>query len=358
MADRRFFDYSGPFSLADIAERTGAQLRNCPDPALMINEIAALDSAVSGDISFLENRRYLAALAKTNASACFISEELAARAPDNIALLVTDRPRRSFARISRIFHPDDVGGPEIHASALIAASARVGADCRIEAGAVIGENAVIGERCWIGPNVVIGKAVCLGAAVQIGANASLSHCEIGARCLIYPGARIGQPGFGFEVDASGPIKMPQLGRVIIAEDVEVGANTTIDRGAGPDTTIGQGTMIDNLVQIGHNVEIGKGCIIVAQVGIAGSSKLGDYVVLAGQVGVAGHLTIGNGVQVAAQSGVNKTIAEGQRMGGSPTVPIRDYRRQVAAVKALGRRPGAGAGTGAGGETGVNEDAGG
>ena len=350
MADRRFFEYSGPFSLADIAERTGSQLRNCPDPGLMINEIAALESAISGDISFLENRRYLAALAKTGASACFISEDLATRAPGNIVLLLTDRPRRSFARISRVFHPDDVVRSETDASAVIAASARVGVDCRIEAGVVIGENAVIDEGCWIGPNVVIGKAVSLGAATQIGANASLSHCEIGARCLIYPGARIGQPGFGFEVDAFGPIKVPQLGRVIIADDVEVGANTTIDRGAGPDTTIGRGTMIDNLVQIGHNVEIGKGCIIVAQVGIAGSSKLGDYVVLAGQVGVAGHLTIGNGVQVAAQSGVTKNIADGQRMGGSPTVPIRDYRRQVAAVKALGRRPGTG------GRMGVNEDA--
>jgi UDP-3-O-[3-hydroxymyristoyl] glucosamine N-acyltransferase len=350
MADRRFFDYVGPLSLADIAERTGAELRNCSDPALMINEIAALDSAVSGEIGFIQNRRYLAALAETGASACFISEDLAARAPGHIALLVTGRPRRSFARISRAFHPDIVGRPEIHSSAIIAASARVGADCLIEAGAVIGENAVIDQGCWIGANAVIGKAVSLGAGTQIGANASLSHCEIGARCVIYPGARIGQPGFGFEMDASGSIKMPQLGRVIIADDVEVGANTTIDRGAGPDTTIGSGTMIDNLVQIGHNVEIGKGCIIVAQVGIAGSSKLGDYVVLAGQVGVGGHLTIGNGVQVAAQSGVTKTILDGQRMGGSPTVPIRDYRRQVAAVKALGRRPSIG------GAMGANEDA--
>jgi UDP-3-O-[3-hydroxymyristoyl] glucosamine N-acyltransferase len=254
-------------------------------------------------------------------------------------LLITDRPRRNFARISRIFHPDRAVEPGIHDRAIVAASARVGAGCRIDAGAVLGERVVLGEGCWVGVNVVIDDAVTVGPATRIGAGASLSHCDVGERCVIYPGARIGQPGFGFEVDASGPIKMPQLGRVIIADDVEVGANTTIDRGAGPDTTIGRGTMIDNLVQIGHNVEIGAGCIIVAQVGIAGSTKIGDHVVLAGQVGVVGHLAIGDRVRVAAQSGVNKSVAEGDVVGGSPAVPIRDYRRQVAAIKALGRRRG-------------------
>jgi UDP-3-O-[3-hydroxymyristoyl] glucosamine N-acyltransferase len=337
MADRRFFPYEGPFRLEEIAEMTGAELRNCPDSTQEITDVAALDKAGAGEISFLENRRYAGALEITQAAACFISEALVSRAPDNVALLVTDRPRRNFARISRLFYPEDKVRPEIHSSAVISDTARLGRGCRIEAGAVIGDDVEIGDGGWICANAVIGDAVTIGPATRVGANASLSHCDIGARCLIYPGARIGQPGFGFEVDESGPLKMPQLGRVLIADDVEVGANTTIDRGAGPDTIIGRGTMIDNLVQIGHNVEIGKGCIIVAQVGIAGSSKLGDHVVLAGQVGVAGHLTIGAGAQVAAQSGVNKEIAPGAKMGGSPTVPMRDFRRQVAAVKALGRR---------------------
>jgi UDP-3-O-[3-hydroxymyristoyl] glucosamine N-acyltransferase len=337
MADRRFFPYAGPFKLADIAGMTGARLLNCADPNIEISDVAALDRAELGSVGFLENRRYLDALAETKASACFISETLVSRAPNSVALLVTDRPRRNFARISRIFYPDEEPLPKIHERAAVAASALINAGCRVEVGAVIGERAKIAEGCWIGPNAVIGDAVTIGAGTRIGANASVSHCDIGARCVIYPGARIGQPGFGFEVDEAGPLKMPQLGRVLIGDDVEIGANTTIDRGAGPDTVIGQGTMIDNLVQIGHNVEIGEGCIIVAQVGISGSSKLGDHVVLAGQVGVVGHITIGTGVQVAAQSGVNKSIPDGARMGGSPTVPIRDFRRQVAAVKALGRR---------------------
>ncbi len=339
MADRRFFSYAGPFRLAEIAEMTGAELVNCSDPLCEITDVAALDQARAGDLSFLENRRYLPALDQTTASACFISRPFVERAPKNVTLLVTDRPRRNFARISRLFYPDEGATPGIHATAVIDRTAEIGDGCQIDAGAVIGRGAKIAAGAWIGANVVVGDAVTISAGTRIGANASLSHCDIGARCLIYPGARIGQPGFGFEVDASGPLKMPQLGRVIIEDDVEVGANTTIDRGAGPDTIIGRGTMIDNLVQIGHNVEIGKGCIIVAQVGIAGSSKLEDHVVLGGQVGVAGHITIGTGVQVAAQSGVNKSIPAGAVMGGSPTVPMREFRRQVAAIKALGRRGG-------------------
>ncbi|MBL6599246.1 MAG: UDP-3-O-(3-hydroxymyristoyl)glucosamine N-acyltransferase [Alphaproteobacteria bacterium] len=337
MADRRFFPYAGPFRLAEIAEMTGAELRNCPDPSLEVTGVAALDRAVSGDLGFLENRRYLSALGETKASACFVAAAFVDRAPPELTLLVTDRPRRNFARISRLFHPEDRPEPGIHQSAIVADGVRLGEGCRVDAGAVIDADVEIGDGAWIGPNVVIGKGVTIGAGTRVDANASLSHCDIGARCLIYPGARVGQPGFGFEVDASGPLKMPQLGRVIIEDDVEVGANTTVDRGAGPDTVIGRGTMIDNLVQIGHNVEIGKGCIIVAQVGIAGSTKLEDYVVLGGQVGVAGHITIGTGAQVAAQSGVNKGVPAGARMGGSPTVPMREFRRQVAAVKALGRR---------------------
>jgi UDP-3-O-[3-hydroxymyristoyl] glucosamine N-acyltransferase len=186
---------------------------------------------------------------------------------------------------------------------------------------------------------VIGQAVRIGDDTAIGANASLSHCDVGERTLIHPGVRIGQRGFGFAIDPAGHVRVPQLGRVIVGDDVEIGANSTVDRGAGPDTVIGDGTMIDNLVQIGHNVRIGKGCIIIAQVGIGGSTVLEDYVVVAAQVGIAGHLRIGSGAQIAAKSGIMRDIAPGAKMAGTPAVPVRQFFRQVAMLENMVRKKG-------------------
>jgi len=174
----------------------------------------------------------------------------------------------------------------------------------------------------------------LGEDTEIGAGATLSHCLIGSRVRIYPGVRIGQDGFGFAIDPAGHVPVPQLGRVIIEDDVEIGANVTIDRGAGPDTVIGRGCMIDNLVQIGHNVEVGAGSVIVAQAGISGSTKLGKFVVLAGQAGLAGHLTIGDGARVGAQSGVMRDVPPGEDVVGSPAMPSRQYWRWYAKLMKL------------------------
>ena len=336
MVDRKFFDYAGPFTLTQIADMSGARLKNCDCPESEIHNVAPLEAAGPSDIGFIENRRYLPALSKTRAKACFISEDLAERAPKGLILLVTETPRQNFARISNAFYPLESLVPSVHPKAIVDPTARIAEGCQVDAGAVIDAGVNLDASCWIGPNVYIGRSVSVGKGTRIGAGASLSHCEVGERCLIYPGARIGQPGFGFETDVSRPVKMPQLGRVIIEADVEVGANTTIDRGAGPDTIIGQGTMIDNLVQIGHNVVVGKCCIIVSQVGIAGSTSIGDYTVLAGQVGIAGHLSVGSRVTLAAKSGISRDVLDGQVMGGIPAVPIKDWRRQVAAVRALGR----------------------
>jgi len=195
----------------------------------------------------------------------------------------------------------------------------------------------VGARCQIGANTVIGAGVALGDACRIAANVTLSHCLIGARVVLHPGVRIGQPGFGFAPDAAGPVKIPQLGRVIVGDDVDIGANTTIDRGSGHDTVIGAGTMIDNLVQIGHNVVLGRGCILAGQVGISGSTKLGDFVMVGGQSGLAGHLNIGGGARIGAHAGVMRDVEPGQTVIGAPAVPAIAFWRQVAMIQRLAKQ---------------------
>ena len=336
MADPRFFGRSAPLSLEVVAEVTGAKLISEAATCPQIKDVSPIETASLGDITFIENRKYVDLVANTHASACFISSDLVDRAHPNLILLLTDRPRRCFATIANIMYPRNKIIPTIHQTATISETATIGDDCQIDAGVVIGPFVKIGKGCSIGSNVTIGDNVHIGPNTWIGPNASISHTELGADCVIYPGARIGQPGFGFEIDASGPIDMPQLGLVKIGDNVEIGANTTVDRGAGPDTIIGNGTRIDNLVQIGHNVRLGSNCVIVAQVGIAGSTTIGNNTVIAGQSGLAGHINIGNNVQIAAQSGVTKNLSDGAVVGGSPAVPIKQFRKQVAVIKSMSR----------------------
>ena len=337
MADPRFFPAHVPFTLAELADVAGATVATNADPSLKIVDIAPLDAAHGDTISFLDNRRYIEAFETSRAGACIVRADLADRAPQGMALLLSQEPYQSFARVARAFYPPPAVEPGIASSAVIDPGVVLGAGCRVDSGASIAERCEIGARCHIGGNVVIEAGVVIGDDCIIGACASLSHCLVGDRVVIYPGARIGQEGFGFTSAPEGRLRIPQVGRVIIHDDVEIGANTTIDRGSGPDTIIGRGCMIDNLAQIAHNVQLGRGCVIAAMVGISGSTKLGDFVVCGGQVGFAGHLRIGAGVKLAARSGVVRDIEAGQAYGGAPAVPLQLWKRQVVSLARLAQR---------------------
>jgi len=338
LADPRFFWAEGPFTLAEILERTGAELPRSggADPSRRFSDVKPLEIAGPDDVAFLENRKYVEAFTRTGAGAAFVSADLASRAPAGLIPLVAERPRRAFVTLAQAFYPDRRPASGIHPTAIVDAGASLGEGVTIEAHAVIENGAEIGAGAWIGAGSVIDRGCVIGADSWIGPNVYIGHCLIGARVQIQAGAQIGRQGFGFERDDQGPLRLPHIGRVLIGDDVEIGCNTTIDRGNSGDTEIGAGTMIDNLVMIAHNVVIGKGCTIVAQVGIAGSSRLGDHCILAGQVGVANHVTIGDRVILAAKSGVASDIPSGQVMGGSPAVPIREWRRLIARQRAEGR----------------------
>lgn len=318
MADARFFTRGGPYPLSRIVELTGASLQGNAAPAKAFADVAALEAAGAADISFFDNVKYLGAFRASQAGACFVRPKFVDQAPAHMALLVTDDPYTAYARTAQLFYMAGFE-PCISPHAHIGDNVSIGAGCRIEAGVWIGDGVSIGEEC------------------VIGANSTVSHAILGSRVIIHRGVHIGQDGFGYAPSATGIVKVPQLGRVLIGNDVEIGSGTCIDRGAGPDTIIGDGTKIDNLVQIGHNCFIGRYAIIVAQVGIAGSARVEDGAMIGGQAGIAGHLTIGRGAKVAAQSGVMRDIPAGAAHGGSPSLPVKEWQRQLVALARLARR---------------------
>jgi UDP-3-O-[3-hydroxymyristoyl] glucosamine N-acyltransferase len=339
MADPRFFAVAGPFTVAEIAARTEARLAGAADPTRILRDVAPLQTATPDQLAFLDNRKYLDAFRRAEAGAVLVHPDFASAAPPGLCLLLTERPYRAYATAAQAFYPEPTSRGGVAATAAIDPSARLGTGTRVEPFAVIGPRVTIGSDCSIGAGAVIGEGSVLGDEVRVGAHVSISHALIGSRVRLYPGARIGQDGFGFSADADGFVKVPQLGRVVIEDDVEIGANTTIDRGAGPDTIIGAGTMIDNLVQIGHNVRIGRNCVLVAQSGISGSTRLGDFVMIGGQAGLAGHLEIGDGARIGAKAGVPNDVGPGEIVLGSPAVPIKLHHRQVAVLKRLATKKG-------------------
>ena len=336
MSEATFFERVSNPTIRDIAAWTGASLPETAEAGAPITGVAALDLASPGDLAFLDNPKYAGALATTRASACLVSARHAGLAPPSVVTLVTPEPYRAFATAVARLYPASARPGSTFGSSGVSPGATVHPDARLEAGVVIDPGAVIGPRASIGSGTVIGANAVVGPDTRIGRNSSVGACAtvtnalVGDRVILHPGVRIGQDGFGFAMGPKGHLKVPQIGRVIIQNDVEIGANSTIDRGAIRDTIIGEGTKIDNLVQIAHNVTIGRHCVIVALVGISGSTDIGDYVVIGGQVGVAGHLKIGAGAQIAAQSGVMRDIPPGDRQGGSPAMPMREWLRRQAA----------------------------
>lgn len=306
-------------------------------PESTITGVAPLADATDGQISFLANPKYVSELASTRATAVLVGPELAIESPRWIRV---DNPYFAMARVvARYFDQKPMPrGISPHAS--IASSARLGRNVAVGAFTSIGEQVVIGDNVVVFPNVTIENGVTIGDDCMIYPQVSIYYgCKIGRRCIIQSGVVIGSDGYGFATEGGRHHKIPQIGIVRIEDDVEIGANSTIDRAALGETIIGEGTKIDNLVQIGHNVKIGKHCFIVAQVGIAGSTELGDYVAVAGQSGFSGHLKIGNRVQVAAKSAVLEDVPDGTKVMGIPAVPFREFARREAALRRLGKKTG-------------------
>jgi UDP-3-O-[3-hydroxymyristoyl] glucosamine N-acyltransferase len=336
----RFFPPSSAPLLSEVAGWCGAMLASEADGGRAIVDVAALDEAGPGDLTFIDNPKYLDAFKATRAAAALVAPRHAKAAPAGCAVLIVTEPYRAMAMVMAKLFPSAVKPRPVFTEAGISPAAFIHPAARlepgvvVEPGAVIGRGAEIGAGTVIGPHAVIGPQVRIGRDGAIGATTTIAAALIGDRVIIHPGAHVGQDGFGFALGRHGHLKVPQVGRVIIQDDVEIGAGVTIDRGANRDTVIGEGAKIDNLVQIGHNVIIGRHAVLVSQSGVSGSSVIGDFAALGGQAGIAGHLKIGPGAQVAAAAGVMTDIPAGERWAGAPAKPVREFFREVAAVKKL------------------------
>ncbi|GEO84951.1 MULTISPECIES: UDP-3-O-(3-hydroxymyristoyl)glucosamine N-acyltransferase [Alphaproteobacteria] len=337
MEHNHFFPPREGISLASLATQIGAELHDIGASERLIRSVAPVYRAKQGDICYILSRRSKQELDTCEASAILCDKALAPIIPAHIPVLLTSSPATAFAFAGALLFPSAMRPVAISPAmsgvspaAFVDPSARLEADVLVEPMAVIGADAEIGEGCRIGPGAVIGAGVKIGRGCTIAGGATVQSALIGNNVIIHNGARIGQDGFGYAPGPRGMLKIVQVGRVIIQDHVEIGANTTIDRGTMDDTVIGEGTKIDNLVQIGHNVRIGRHCGIVAQVGIAGSTKVGDGVMIGGASGVNGHITIGDGAQIAAMSGVLADVPPGERYGGVPARPLKDFLKDVAA----------------------------
>ncbi|MEP9353608.1 UDP-3-O-(3-hydroxymyristoyl)glucosamine N-acyltransferase [Xanthobacter sp. KR7-65] len=346
MSHDLFFPLPEPMTLAEIASVSGARIAaaSAEEEALFgarrIRGLGTLETAGPDELAFCDTFLFAEKLGSVRAGAVITSERFAAKAPAGLPLLIAGRPAAAFLAVSRRMFPAALRPLPIFGHEGVAPGAQVHPKARLEdgvtvdPGAVIGPGAEIGAGSVICAGAIIGPHVRIGRGSTVGPGASIVHAYVGNGVIIHAGTRIGCDGFGYQPSPAGHVKVPQLGRVVIQDQVEIGANTTIDRGALTDTVIGEGTKIDNLVQIAHNVVLGRHCIIVSQTGISGSTTLGDFVMLGGQVGVVGHVTIGAGTQIAASSNVKGDVPPGVRWGGSPAKPVREWFREVTTLKRL------------------------
>ena len=341
MTEPVFFPSARTWSLEELAAASNSELRlNGASVDRVIASVAQAKDAGAVQLAFVEGKSNKGLLAQLRAGLVLLTDDMSGDVPSGVAILVNGRPYQAFARLARMMHASAVhlapmtGENGISSRAFVHSSVKMEAGVIIEAGAVVSANVAIGEGTVIGPNAVIGPACQIGRDCRIGANVTIQAALIGNHVILHPGCQIGQDGFGFVPGAAGLEKVPQIGRVIIQDDVEIGANSTVDRGALGDTVVGGGTKIDNLVQIGHNVRIGQSCAIAAHTGISGSATIGNYVMLGGRVGIADHITLGDGVQVAATSGVMNDIPAGEKWAGTPAMPVKGFFRQLASLRAL------------------------
>ncbi len=318
-------------TLASLAELVGGEARG--DPARILRRVRALDAATAEDLSFLTNRRYLDQARSSKAGALLVGEGVEGLPQD---LLVAAEPYLALARILNRFTPDPEQPQGVHSSAVVSESAAISTSASIGPYCVIGERVSVGEGTRIGAHCVLGDDVVVGSGCTLHPRVTLyARSEVGARCILHSGVVVGADGYGFATSGGAHHKLPHIGRAVLEDDVEVGANSTIDRALLGETRVGAGTKIDDLVMVAHNVQVGRGCLLVAQAGIAGSARLGDFVTVAGQSGIIGHVEVGDGVVVATKSAVLQGVDKGRQVAGIPAVDLPQWRRQQALIRRLG-----------------------
>jgi UDP-3-O-[3-hydroxymyristoyl] glucosamine N-acyltransferase len=343
MAQPTFFEQPALSTLADLVALTSAHLVDPSRGGQQVTGLASLDEAGPMHLTFYDNLKYADQLAATKAGACLVSARFEAAVPAHVAVLRSAQPFREFVKIARELHSDALRPQSWIGNAGISATAVIDPSAHLEDGVIVDPLAVIGPRVEIGAGTVVGAGAVIAADVRIGrdcnvgARTSIQFALIGNNVLIHPGCSIGQDGYGFVFfGPDGHLKVPQIGRVLIQNDVEIGAGTTIDRGSLRDTVIGEGTKIDNQVQIAHNVTIGRHCLLAAQIGLGGSVTIGDNVALGAKLGINNHLHIGDGVQVTAMSAVKDDIPANGRWGGHFAKPTRQWFREIVALERLVR----------------------